>query len=314
MPVAAKKTVTAPPTVTVVKKAIITPTAPRRTNLRLEEFALPTESTRLRVGFGDLTWLLYGAKGIGKTSLSARFPGALVAPFEPGTKFLDIPRLPVVTAWEQFLRVVTQLEERGHKYQTIVVDPGNKAYDVAMDYVCRQEGITHPSDRSKDFGKTWKMVSSAFQDAHTRLGAAGLSMCILAHEKTLELETASGKVFSRVVPVMSGATEEYYAGIVDMIGYYHYYQRSRWLQIRGDDYVMAKCRPEQHFLTPSGEPVVRIPMGKNSREAYANLLTAFNDGQEETYAELVGIASTGDEQSPLGRKAYKAHRRAKDKD
>lgn len=288
------------------------PRAPRAPVANLDAFTLPTATSAPRTTFADLTWLIYGEKGIGKTSTAARFPDALCVPFEPGTKFLEIARLPVVTRWEEFIHVLKQLSEPGHKYSTAVVDPGNKAYDVCMAYVCRREGVTHPNDR-KDYGKTWGMVAAEFQAAHAMLSSADVSMVILAHAKTIELETFSGQVFSRVVPVMSGATEEYYAGIVDMIGYYHYHQRARYLQIRGDDFVMAKCRPERHFITKGGEPVVRIPMGKSSTEGFENIQRAFENEQRETLADLgAGAASTGDDSSPLSRKSYKAHKKAKD--
>jgi len=275
-------------------------------------FALPTAVSKPKTTFADLTWLLYGEKGIGKTSVAARFPAALLVPFEPGSKFLTIARLPVVTRREEFLHVLKQLSAAEHEYRTAVIDPGNKAYEVCMEFVCRREGVTHPNDR-KDFGKTWGQVSKEFQGAHAMLSAADVSMVILAHAKTIDLETFSGQVFSRIVPVMSGSTEEYYAGIVDMIGYYHYHDRQRYLQIRGDDFVMAKCRPEQHFLTTGGEPVVRIPMGKSSTDAFKNIMTAFENRQKDTYAELGGAAqSTGNDDSPLTRKGYKMHKTKKD--
>lgn len=292
-----------------ITKAAPAPKAARVSARDLNAFALPTEVTAPQVGFRDLTWLIYGEKGIGKTSMAARFPGALLVPFEPGTKFLTIQRLPLVRRWEEFMHVVKQLEEGGHSFGTAVIDPGNKAYEVCMDFVCRREGVTHPSDR-KDFGKTWGAVAREFQEAHARMSAAEVSMVILAHAKALEMETYSGQTFTRIVPVMSGSTEEYYAGIVDMIGYYHYYKSQRFLQIRGDDFVMAKCRPEQHFITKGGDPVVRIPMGSSSAEAFENIERAFENNQTETFANLGAEApSTGTDAAPLSRKSYKPKKR-----
>jgi len=289
-----------------VKKITASTARVTRVPADLTAFTLPSAASTPKVGFSDLTWLIYGEKGIGKTSTAARFPQALLIPFEPGTKFLTIARLPIVRRWEEFLHVVKQLEAGGAEYRTVVIDPGNKAYDTCMNFVCTREGVTHPSDR-KDFGKTWGQVSKEFQEAHARLAGAGVSMVILAHQKMLEVETYSGQSFSRIVPVMSSATEEYYAGIVDMIGYYHYHRAKRYLQIRGDDFVMAKCRPEQHFITRDGEPVVRIPMGRSSAEGYNNIIAAFENQQRETFADLGGqeAPSTGTDAAPLSRKAYK---------
>jgi hypothetical protein len=244
---------------------------------------LPTAPSEPSHNLSDYTWLIYGEKKIGKTSLAARFPQALFAMFEPGGKALRIFQTPVLTKWGMFLDVVRQLEAGRHAFKTVVIDPGNTAYDRALEYVCQREGIVHPG-RVKDYGASWKAVSSEFQTAHTRLSR--MAFIVLAHAKAVEIETASGESYNRICPVMSGATEEFYAGVIDIIGYYHFVGRERYLQIRGDDLVQAGCRCEENFTTPKGEPVVRIPMGHSPAEAYANIVAAFNNKQPETYADV----------------------------
>ena len=79
--------------------------------------------------------------------------------------------------------------------------------------------------------------------------------------------------------------------IVDVVAYYQYIGNERYLTIRGDEEVTAGTRTKNHFLTPSGEPIFRIPMGKSEEEAFKNLENAFNNKQTETFEKVETRAS-----------------------
>jgi len=244
--------------------------------------ALPTQKSKPASDLRDYTWLIHGDKKIGKTSLCSHFDNALIAMFEPGGKGLSIYQTDLITDWSQ-LRAYVDLLESGYKagtltYRTFVIDPGNRAYDLCLDWVCRSVGVKHPHD-ANDFGKTWRMVSSEFQKIHERIAAIGMGFIVLAHDKVIEVENRDNEKLSRTVPVLTGSTEEFYAGVIDIIGHYHYIKEERFLQIRGDEHVQAGNRCERNFLTPSGTPVVRIPMGRSSKQAYDNVVSAFNNEQ-----------------------------------
>lgn len=233
----------------------------------------------------DYTWLIYGEKKIGKTSLVSHFPSAMFCMFEPGGKALAIRQTPTIDRWEQFLQYIALLEKDTQGVKTVVIDPGNIAYDRCLDFICESENITHPG-KVQDWGASWKLISQEFQKAHLRLAKLNLGFIVLAHAKVVNMETRSGQTFTKVIPVMSGSTEEFYAGVIDIIGYYHYFGAERFLQIRGDDFAQAGCRCESNFLTKSGEPIVRIPMGRSSKQAYENIVRAFNNGQSEAFGDV----------------------------
>jgi len=69
-----------------------------------------------------------------------------------------------------------------------------------------------------------------------------------------------------------------------VIGYYHIENNQRFLQIREDDFAMAGCRCEENFLTPDGQQIFKIPMGNTPKEAYDNIIKAFNNKQTQTFA------------------------------
>lgn len=253
-------------------------------------FDLPTKRSSPSERMMDYTWLIYGAKGIGKTTLASKMDvgqegKVLFAMFEPGGKALSIYKTPTITDWTQFKQVISQLEQDRKGFNTIVIDPGNMAYKRCLEHVCRNLGIIHPG-AIKDYGASWDRVNTEFQEIHSRIASLDMGFIVLAHDKEAEIERRGGSKFHKTMPVMSGSTEEFYAGVVDIIAHYEYVQDRRFLRIRGDEYCEAKCRIDFRFLTPAGEPVVRIPMGKSMDEAYRNLTKAFENKQTEAFAEV----------------------------
>jgi len=266
-----------------VKKILKTKIAPkkvRRKGIGLN-LSLPTERSKRSENLADYTNMIYGAKKIGKTTLSSHFPQAFHLMFETGSKALEIMERMVPT-WEHFLGYITLLEGKNHDFKNGIIDTGAIAYDRALEYVCKRKNIKHPSDLN-DYGATWREISQEFERAHTRIVSLGMGLIVIVHEKVAEIETRSGKTFNQIVPALSGQADEYYAGTIDNIFYYEYVEDKRFLTIRGDEYIIAGTRCEKNFLTPDGERIYRIPMGDSSEEAYTNLVSAFNNEQEEIF-------------------------------
>jgi hypothetical protein len=248
---------------------------------------LPAQKSEIAQDMHDFTWLIYGRKKIGKSSLVAHFPGTLFVPFEPGLRALSVYKIPdtghCMRSWRDFMHYVPAIEE-SEQFQNIVIDPGNTAYQRCLEYTCDELNIQHPG-KVKDYGASWKAVSQNFQNLHDRLAAAGKSYIILAHETTTDIEGYDGREYERVIPKFSGAAEDYYEGVIDIIGYYTYVKQYRVMQIRGDQFTVAGCRVENAFLTPHGERIVRVPMGNSSTEAYNNLYEAYHNRQQYTFAD-----------------------------
>lgn len=241
---------------------------------------LPTELSEPSHNIGDYTFLFYGSKKIGKTSLAAQFPKALAFMFEPGGTALRLLQQPCPT-WAHFKQSIDKVPAKC-PYETFIVDTASVAYDRAMEYACAKANIEHPSDEG--YGKGWDKVKKELSSQLSRLMLMDAGLIALAHDKIQEVETKSGRKFNKIMPNLSGQAEGYFSATIDVIGYYHIDDNQRWLQIREDDFAMAGCRCEENFLTPDGQQIFKIPMGNSPQEAYANLLLAFENKQKETYA------------------------------
>jgi hypothetical protein len=247
---------------------------------------LPTENSKPSTNIGDYTFLIYGEKKIGKTSLASRFPDTLMCMFEPGGKALSIKQIEIPT-WAHFRKLNEKLDEDGHDYDTICIDTGAIAFDKCQEYVCIKNEFSHPSDEA--YGKGWKKLSDEFNSQITKSMMHGTGYIVLAHNKEKEITTASGKKFQCICPQLPSGAENFFTATVDIIAYYFYEGSQRWLQIRGDDYIVAGCRPEKNFIAKDGFPIHKIPMGNTPDEAYKNLMNAFQNKQENSYRPEGGL-------------------------
>lgn len=75
--------------------------------------------------------LIYGPPGVGKTTLAADAPGAIVLPIEDGLVDIDAPRFPRPETWDEALEAIDTLGQGGHDFKTLVVDTVSSAETLA---------------------------------------------------------------------------------------------------------------------------------------------------------------------------------------
>lgn len=291
--------------------------APRKRIKEKKEYSLPTAKSVPSENMNDYSFLIYGRKKIGKTSLGGRREKTLFFMFEPGAKAQEIYKVPekgdCFTDWSDVIGYVKQLAKGGHDFETVIFDTGRPAYDLCLKYYCEKNGISHPGEQ-KDFGASWAGVAQTFKDIHLQIAGAGMGFVVIGHEKWDTFTGADGKKYDRVTMNFPGACNDFYEGVIDVIAHYEYVGGERWLTIRGDETVVAGCRIENHFLTPKGEElwyelqkldpqkdeskyeeianalgeeqIYKIPMGNNPHISQKNLIRAFNNLQEKTYKEV----------------------------
>ena len=285
-----------------------------------KDFSLPTALSVPSDNLNDFSFLCYGRKKIGKTSLWGRRDKTLFFLFEPGAKSQSIYQVPTTgncfVDWQEVIGYAKQLKKASHQFETAIFDTGKPAYELCLQDYCKREGIVHPG-KIKDFGASWHGVTESFKSIHLLVASANMGFVVIAHERFNDFTGADGKEYTRVSPNFSGACNDFYEGVIDVICHYGYVGKERWLQIRGDESTVAGCRIENHFLTPKGaeifeeiklmnphdpdvdtdlyyklsselgeEQIYKIPMGNHANISHSNLLKAFNNQQTETFKEV----------------------------
>lgn len=240
-----------------------------------EKFELPTMRSEPNPEMGAYTWLIFGEKKIGKTSLTALFGKALHMLTEPGGKALRLYPV-IIDSWATFKKAVRAFVKSD--YDTAVIDIADKLYPMCEDYTCERLVIADLSE--EDWGKGWRENRKEFERVFDTLLNSGKGVVFISHAQEQEVETRDGSKYDRVMPTMHKRMRDLVEGVVDVWAYYTYDGKRRVLQVLGDDHVSAGHRLEGRFQTPDGRPLRFIGMGRSAKQAYANIEKAFNNSYE----------------------------------
>jgi hypothetical protein len=261
-----------------------------------EKFSLPTERSTPADDLGAYTWLIFGEKKIGKTTLTALFGKAVHLFTEPGGKALRVYPV-VVDSWRKFKKAVKALK-KDKTFDTVIVDIVDKLYPMVEDYTCEKLVINDLAD--EEWGKGWRENRKEFERVLDELLNSGKGVVFISHAMEQEIETRDGDKYDRMMPTMHKRMRDAIEGVVDIWAYYTYDKQRRVLQILGDDHVSAGHRLEGRFQTPDGRPIRCIDMGSSAKEAYANVVAAFNNEFEPKKER--DIDNVEEEESPVRKK------------
>jgi len=277
-------------------------------------YTLPTSAVEPSSNLGDYSWLIYGQKKIGKTTLASLFPDAIFFMFEPGAKALRVYRVDC-NEWEDaigYIKLLEGLKEQGKLgFKTIVLDTGFEMHAKCATFTCKRLGIEYP--REDNFGKDWAAIKTEFREFHARVFALGIGVVILCHETVKEQQTFTGNKYDQVIPLLAKAADDYYRAVIDNVVWYHYRGKDRFLQIRGTDHAMAgmALQADKFFQTPEGDQVYSIPIPSEPMIGMQAIVSAFKNEQTQTFKEETEKLSDQAVKSSVNTKLIKAQKQAR---
>jgi len=236
---------------------------------------LPDEKKEAITDLLQYTLLLYGREKIGKSTFLSSYPDTLFLTTEPGTKGLEIFEYNHESGgcknWK-LLKAAVDLLEKTDRFKTVVIDTVDRAYDMCMEYICREKlGIDHPSEEA--YGKGWAAVRSEFMTTVHRILQTGRGLCFTSHAKEVSIKPQGGEEYTRITPTMSGQARGVVEALVDLFFYVEYIRSSagtteRVIITEGDEVIWAGARE-------IGAPLPRfIPLTKEG--GFEILQAAFN--------------------------------------
>ena len=272
--------------------------------------SLPANRHKPPENINAFSFLIYGVRGIGKSTLANMFGKAFFMMFERD-KTLQAYQKPI-RYWTEVIEYIRLLLSSEHDFDVVVWDNLAHAYEMALSYAGQKGGFDHPGGRD-DFGAAWNKVRTMFVTPVSRLLNSDLGMIGISHEKVETIRGLTGhNEHMRIRPDCSGQAYSYFGAEVENIFYYHYWKGSkRWLQIVGDEMVEAKVKFDDHFFTENGERIHRIPMGNTVEEGYKNLLRAYNNQQKNSYAMTED--DKDERRSMMGRQGKKSFKKTNNK-
>jgi len=131
---------------------------------------------------------IYGAEGVGKSSLAANMPEPLFIDTEGGTSRLNVRRIKC-TQWDELISIVKEVIATPSVCRTLVIDTADWAESLCVDFVCNKyrkgnieefgfgKGYTYLAD---EFGEFLKLLN--------RLVEVGINPVVIAHGKPRKYE------------------------------------------------------------------------------------------------------------------------------
>nr|DAX01325.1 MAG TPA: AAA domain protein [Bacteriophage sp.] len=132
--------------------------------------------------------VIYGAEGIGKTTLAAQFPNPLFIDTEGSTKQLDVARLPAPTSWEMLMQELDFVIVR-RPCSTLVIDTVDWAEQLCIADLCARNAKNGIEDFG--YGKGWEYEKESFGKFLNKLTEvinAGINVTLTAHAALRKFE------------------------------------------------------------------------------------------------------------------------------
>ena len=132
--------------------------------------------------------LFYGAPKTGKTTISSHFPGALLCAFEKGYNALADVYAQPINSWADFKKVINQLKQPAvaEKFQTIIVDTGDIAYDMCVKYICSRESTAdkvYETIGDIPYGKGYSLAMQEYDEQFRKILQMNYGLVIISHDK-----------------------------------------------------------------------------------------------------------------------------------
>ena len=133
--------------------------------------------------------VIYGAEGIGKSTLASKAPAPLFIDTEGGTAQMDVTRTERPESWEGLIRMIEEVAADSSLCKTLVLDTADWAEQLCITDVCtkyKKAGI-----EEFGYGKGYTYLSEEFARllaAMDKVIAAGMNVIITAHAKMRKFE------------------------------------------------------------------------------------------------------------------------------
>ena len=219
--------------------------------------------------------LFYGAPKTGKTTISSKFPGALLCAFERGYNALPGVFAQQIDSWNDFKKVIKQLSkpEVAEKFQTVVIDTGDIAYDYCVKYICSRESTaekTYETIGDIPYGKGYTLAMQEYDEQFRKILQMNYGLVIISHEKDKAFKDEAGNEYNQIIPSLDNRAHLVCSRTCDLIGYAR--------QVTAGDGLQTRL-----FLrgTPRYEAGSRFRYTPDSIEfTYENLVNAIGDAIE----------------------------------
>ena len=182
--------------------------------------------------FDQLTLVIFGSPGSGKTWFCGGDKSTLFLSTEPGTNYTTCPTVELKD-WSMFIDVIKefvdkkkaiaagQLDPEECPYTSFTIDIVDTLIGFCRDDVCRRKGLAYPP--TNDFGKTWSEVTNEWKKwigLLMRIGPVRFITHMSKVSNTISAENGLNVEVETSSPTFSGSkASQFLDGIICAMGY-----------------------------------------------------------------------------------------------
>lgn len=161
----------------------------------------------------------YGEPKSGKTTTASKFPKHLILAFEKGYSAIPGAMAQPINSWSEFRKVLRQLKETEvqEKFETIIVDTADIAYDYCEKYICANAGVDTIGDIG--YGKGYTLVGKEFDEALRSIVQMNYGLVLISHATDKTFTDEAGKEYNQIVPTLGTRPRNIVSRMCDIIGY-----------------------------------------------------------------------------------------------
>lgn len=200
--------------------------------------------------------VVYGLPGVGKTTMAAAIPDAVLLPVEDGTGSLEVDALPRPTTFSAIIDSVRALTTEPHAYRVLVIDTVDAAEALLFAEVTRRANVDTIEEVGGGYGKGytaalegWQTLCAAIAELNARRGVVTV---LLAHSAVVAYKNPEGPDYDRYTLKIHAKAAAFligFASVVLFAGYSDTVQLNKADARRADaDLKRGKVRSGERFL------------------------------------------------------------------
>ena len=146
--------------------------------------------------------LFYGDVKSGKTTTATQFPNSLLLAFEKGYSALAGVYAQPINSWSEFLKVLRELKEEDvkQKFETIIIDTADIAYEYTEKYICNVEGVD--AINKVPFGQGFTKTGKEFDSKLRQIVQMGYGLVLISHSQDKTFKNEDGTEYNQITPTL----------------------------------------------------------------------------------------------------------------
>ena len=163
--------------------------------------------------------LFYGEIKSGKTTNSTKFPNPLLLAFEKGYSALPGVYAKPMNSWGDMLKVLRELKDEAvqEKFETIVIDTADLAFDACEKYICNVNGVNTINEIP--FGGGYSQLAKEFDEKLRQIVQLGYSLVMISHSQDKTFTNEDGTEYNKIVPTLPNRARLIVSRMCDIVGY-----------------------------------------------------------------------------------------------